>query len=405
MRQPERSHPRAAKTRSSGQGRHEKQPAKLKSQPPNYWIVGGFSALALLLVIGVAIICLNLANSSTEPPSPQKSLPDNSSAQGPKKDQDQPGKPDPDKRNPPPDPERPHSVKAPPAQENEQQPQKLPEPEKVQGFKEMAVKFVKDPEEAMRLARQDKRLQFLLYVGGRIEDGRFTEKNAEALRENVLMNTEVGKYLSEHFVSAYQKVGPFILEGEKKQAEQTLPFYGTSIVGFAVAPLGPSPFAALSEFITGIPGDTFAKKTENVACYFCTPEGSVLHVVIGPVSGEVFLKEARWVVETWKAAALETGEFDSLLRVFYRRAHLERLRDDYEVDLSRLLRPPQYGMSTIPAALVVKQGKFDSLNPQGRIHLLLCAGPLLNVEEFYPVVLAKVLNENLSTKAEMKSTP
>ena len=76
---------------------------------------------------------------------------------------------------------------------------------------------------------------------------------------NALADEKVGDYLNTYFVSSYQKVGTFrVVQGEKQGG--------------------------------------------NVASYFCAPNGQVLHVVTGPVSAEVLLREARWAVEMHKLA-------------------------------------------------------------------------------------------------------
>jgi hypothetical protein len=171
---------------------------------------------------------------------------------------------------------------------------------------------------------------------------------------NALAREEVGEYLNTHFFSAYQKVGTFQVDGDQKQGG-------------------------------------------NVASYFCTPGGSVLHAIAGPVKADVFLREARWVVETWKLAQMETRGIELPLKAFYRKAHRERLRQDHQVDLRRLLRPPMYGIPNIPASVVLKQVKFTSLDNQGRVHLLLCAAPLVRIERVYRLVFERVLNESVST--------
>jgi hypothetical protein len=118
--------------------------------------------------------------------------------------------------------------------------------------------------------------------------------------------------------------------------------------------------------------------------------------VIGPLTAEKFLKEAHWVVETWKTAQRETNDFRSVLRAFYRGAHLDRLREEYGLDLHRSLaqvRPPLYGISTVSPALLIQKGKMDTLEPQARIHLLLAATPLPNLWTFSELVRSQVLNE------------
>ena len=89
---------------------------------------------------------------------------------------------------------------------------------------------------------------------------------------NALANAEVGKFFKAHFIASHQKIGNFTIDGNRKQGG-------------------------------------------NVASYFCTADGCVLHVVAGPVSAETLLREARWVVETWKAAAKATAECDTFLVV------------------------------------------------------------------------------------------
>ena len=60
---------------------------------------------------------------------------------------------------------------------------------------------------------------------------------------NALAKEKVGKYLNTHFVSAFQKVATFQVAGKAKQGG-------------------------------------------NVASYFCTHDGLVLHAIAGPVDGD-----------------------------------------------------------------------------------------------------------------------
>jgi hypothetical protein len=153
-----------------------------------------------------------------------------------------------------------------------------------------------------------------------------------------LANAEVGKYLNANFIATYQKVGTFTIKGAQKQGG-------------------------------------------NVASYFCTPEGRVLHGLAGPVGADVMLREARWVVETAKMAALEGGKSESRRRAFWRKAHGERLQAEHQVDFAQL-------------------GRIDhrlNLNNQGKVHLLLAMAPLSRLEQIYRLVFEKVLNEKVST--------
>jgi len=153
-----------------------------------------------------------------------------------------------------------------------------------------------------------------------------------------LANAEVGKYLNGNFVASYQKVGTFTIDGAKKQGG-------------------------------------------NVASYFCTPDGRVLHAVAGPVKAEVLLREARWVVETAKLAALDGVKSETRRRVFWRKAHCERLQQEHQVDFARI------GRAT----------RRINLNKAGRVHLLLATAPLPRLEQVYKLVFEKILNERVST--------
>jgi hypothetical protein len=154
---------------------------------------------------------------------------------------------------------------------------------------------------------------------------------------NALTNAEVGKYLNGNFVSSFQKVGTFTINGAQKQGG-------------------------------------------NVASYFCTPEGRVIHAIAGPVNADVLLREARWVVETSKLALLEDAKTDARQRVFYRKAHAERLQREHGMELNRL-----------------RSGRRPQLSKQGSVHLLLATAPLPRLEQVYKLIFEKVLKEKVST--------
>ena len=155
---------------------------------------------------------------------------------------------------------------------------------------------------------------------------------------NALAKAEVGKYLNGNFVATYQKVGTFTVNGGQKQGG-------------------------------------------NIASYFCTPEGQVLHAIAGPVKAEVLLREARWVVETAKLSALESVKNEKRRREFWRKAHAERLQQEHQVDFARMGRG----------------SRRKNLNNPGRVHLLLATAPLPRLEQIYKLVFEKILNENIST--------
>jgi hypothetical protein len=154
---------------------------------------------------------------------------------------------------------------------------------------------------------------------------------------NALARPEVGEYLNPRFVSTYVKVATFKLAGTQKQGG-------------------------------------------NVAGYFCTPDGRVLHAVAGPVDARALLREARWVVDTHKLFEAETPAGNAAeLRTWFFKAHADRLRDEHGLDLDD----------------AASRGK--PLDNQGRAHLLLAAAPLPRIEHVYKLVFEKILNEKIST--------
>jgi hypothetical protein len=137
------------------------------------------------------------------------------------------------------------------------------------------------------------------------------------------------------------------------------------------------------------------KQGGNVASYFCTPTGQVLHILAGPVNGEALLREARWVVETWKLAVLEGREEVAQLRAFFRAAHAERLRQEH----GEHVRGQALATQEVPAALaaLLDHPRFRGMSRQGQVHLLLSAAPLPRVGEVYQVVFERLLGERIST--------
>jgi hypothetical protein len=155
---------------------------------------------------------------------------------------------------------------------------------------------------------------------------------------NALADSEVGNYFNTSFVSTYQKVGTFTVAGGQKQGG-------------------------------------------NVATYFCTPDGRVLHAVAGPVGVAVLLREARWVTEAYKLARLDSPDDNSLeFRAQLWQAHADRLKREFGIDLEQANARPR--------------GK---LNNQGRVHLLLAAAPAPRLDQVYRLVFENILGERVST--------
>jgi len=185
---------------------------------------------------------------------------------------------------------------------------------------------------------------------------------------NALANEEVGKYLSEHCVCAYQKIGTFRIVNGQKQGG-------------------------------------------NVASYFCLGDGSVLHAVAGPVDAATLLREARWVVETRKLALFEGHNNQVRYREVIRGAHLERLKEENNLDLvGTRANPANYYGKTKPGMTaswnnaVAKAppstwnaAGHEALDNQGRAHLLLAQYPMAKIQDIYRIVFEKILNEKVST--------
>jgi hypothetical protein len=167
-----------------------------------------------------------------------------------------------------------------------------------------------------------------------------------------LTNEQVGQYLNRHFVSAFQKVATFQINGGAKQGG-------------------------------------------NVAAYFCTPKGLVLHAVAGPVDAATFLREARWANETYHLAQLETDTPDQL-REFVGKAHLRRLQREHDHRLCSDLLPRSPDGTANQLGLLLKSKYSRRLGNQGKVHLLLASAPMTPLRQVYKVVFERVLNEKIS---------
>lgn len=139
------------------------------------------------------------------------------------------------------------------------------------------------------------------------------------------------------------------------------------------------------------------KQGGNVASYFCTPDGRVLHVIPGPVDARTMLREARWVVETYKLAQLEGQDDPMRFQTFIRKAHADRLRQEYRLDV-RDLPAPNYAATAQPSLPDMARGKKrGQLGQQGQAHLLLATYPMPQIGQIYVLVFERILNQRLST--------
>jgi len=218
---------------------------------------------------------------------------------------------------------------------------------------------------------------------------------------NALADPEVGKFLNANFVSSFQKVATFRIVGGQKQGG-------------------------------------------NVAGYFCAPDGRVLHAVAGPVDAPTLLREAKWVVETVRAAAKESKGDGAKFKQLFRAAHAEKLRQETGLSVEPLaydppeamgetdaltyrdptgrplapkLPPPpidgpdvtltehEFAARQLAAAagpgtrhVLDKRGRRVAVNNQAVVHQLLAAHALVKIEVVYGTVFENILGEKVSTK-------
>jgi hypothetical protein len=140
----------------------------------------------------------------------------------------------------------------------------------------------------------------------------------------------VGRYLSQHFVAAHQQVGEFQVIDQSGQ---------------------------------------LVKTGGNVATYFTTPDGRVVHAVLGPVSADELLEESRWAVGLYRRAQAEGGDLAAPVVL----AHRETLQRD----------PSAGGRCATPR----------------RVHEFLAAHPLPRLEDVYREVFTRSLGQALSRDA------
>jgi hypothetical protein len=228
---------------------------------------------------------------------------------------------------------------------------------------------------------------------------------------NALANPEVGKFLNQNFVSAFQRVGTFKIVNGQKQGG-------------------------------------------NVASYFCAQDGRVLHCVAGPVNAQTLLKEAKWVVETARASLAESKKSGKSFKSQFRAAHADRLRKEHGLTVEPvtfdtpaggegnalsyrdptgkplapvLQLPVVEGLDVsfdakqreafnarqdaarkkaAPAQLVVgRGGKRWVLGNQGRVHMLMAGHSMKKIESMYASIFQGILGEQVSTKPVEIVTP
>jgi len=179
-----------------------------------------------------------------------------------------------------------------------------------------------------------------------------------------LAHPQVGEYINRLFVSTYVKVGTFTLVQGTKQGG-------------------------------------------NVAAYFCLADGTVLHAIAGPVDGNTFLYEARWIVNVHQRASLEGRDDPARYRQIVREAHTDRLARDFVMNrkhISAQHEAEAEGDLGFTDKGPVTKAKKDYLwlhrnhwDNRAQVHLLAALFPCEKIENVYQHVFEKILKEKVSS--------
>jgi hypothetical protein len=213
---------------------------------------------------------------------------------------------------------------------------------------------------------------------------------------NALANPEVGKLLEKYFVSSFQRVATFRIVGKQKQGG-------------------------------------------NVATYFCAPDGRILHTIAGPVDAQTMLRETQWVVDIAKKGIEASKNDGAAFKAFMRKAHAEKLRTEHGLVVEPVTYdPPDAADNTgaltyrdptgralapvLPPApidgpdvkframqelsakaagampVLDRRGGRWGLNNQGRVHVLLAAHCMGQIERLYGSVFEGILGERITTR-------
>jgi hypothetical protein len=164
------------------------------------------------------------------------------------------------------------------------------------------------------------------------------------------------------------------------------------------------------------------KQGGNVACYFCAPNGRVLHVIAGPVNAKTFREEASWVVQKTKVAQEESKGDATAFKELMRKYHAERLREEHGIRVTPVLKDQALRdletasayrdadgrrlAPVLPLPRIENQNEVNTpLTNAVKIHQLLAAHAGMKIEDLYGAVFQGILNEKISTKPVQGDTP
>ena len=114
------------------------------------------------------------------------------------------------------------------------------------------------------------------------------------------------------------------------------------------------------------------------------------------MDADVFLREARWANETYHLAQLDADN-PTQLQAYFRNAHLARLQREYGIRFHPAWLPRRQDVTARQLDRFLRDNANPRLDNQGKVCLLLAAGPLAPLGQVYQVVFERVLNEKIST--------
>ena len=197
-------------------------------------------------------------------------------------------------------------------------------------------------EEACVQAKIQGKLVLVVQVSGDVGEEWFVGTHTAAFRNQVLLNRDVADAIAGRFAAAVQKVIT------------------------VRSPAGP-------------------KLNGDVICYFCTPNGRVVHALPGPTTAEAFHREAEWAIQLCHASDAGGWGPESVMRQAIREAHFDRLKREHGPTLPITATPPIEPPHP-PSGQLLQHPALAGVNDRGKAHALLAAYPLPTLAELFPVL-------------------
>ncbi len=140
---------------------------------------------------------------------------------------------------------------------------------------------------------------------------------------------------------------------------------------------------------------TIQKNGGNVASYFCTPEGRVIHAVTGPVSADELLAAAQWAIDRWD----EVKDLSTLAvqRAAMAAAHDKAIRDNAAATSGKA-SPGLRGLERYSQLWAEVAQHIGS--QADKVHLLLREMPLAALDDVYVHVFERILGERVSKETD-----